>query len=684
MSNQSPQKPVTTAQLDWTEDGAPLSQQFDDVYFSRLSGIDETRYVFLEQNNLPARLQALAETETPSLHLGETGFGTGLNFLCAWQLRDQVAPNCRLQFTTVEKYPLSADHLAKALLSWPELATYSTRLIEFYPCLTAGWHRISFIAERVDLNLFIGDVIDGFSSQRGPVDAWFLDGFAPAKNPDMWSPELFDQLVRLSKVGTTVSTFTAASAVREGLRTAGFEVTRVKGHGRKRHMLTGCLTPETAQIQQQSRAKASIDKTTTPWFILPDISTEKSTTEKQHAIVIGAGLAGTSTAFSLAQGGWQVSVFDRQTQPGQEASGNNQGVLYTKLSAEQSVKSDFYTRAFLYATHQIQQLLADNSPKTFDACGVLQLAHNEKEATRQQQFLSNCPQPESLVHAVGARHASELAGIELEQGGLFFPQAGWVRPAALCRRYVEHPNIMFNAGVEIDQLHYRDNQWQLCNAHGEVIAQAPVVVIANAYDALKFDVSAFLPVKRIRGQVTHIPATEPTSLETVICGNAYVAPAIQNQFHIGATFNLDTVTPELRDEDHQRNIEQISELVPALAKQQQWQQLDSHQLQGRVGFRCTSPDYLPLVGPVPDREIFVNQYARLRKDATTQFTTAGTYQPGLYLNTGHGSKGLVSCPLAAEILASIICYESLPVETLLVDALNPSRFLIRDLIRNKI
>jgi len=210
------------------------------------------------------------------------------------------------------------------------------------------------------------------------------------------------------------------------------------------------------------------------------------------------------------------------------------------------------------------------------------------------------------------------------------------------------------------------------------------VIIANAHDALRFENSAFLPLKRIRGQVSHIPASETESLNTVICGNAYVSPALNGQFHIGATFNLDTDTSELRAEDHQRNIEQISELVPELAEQQQWSQLDSNDLKGRVGFRCTSPDYLPLIGPLPNREQFLTQYARLRKDATSRFYTAGSYQPGLYLNTGHGSKGLVSCPLASELLASQICNETLPIERVFVDALNPCRFLIRDLIRNKI
>lgn len=660
---------VPTAKLDWSDDGTPLSQQFGDVYFSRHSGINETRYVFLEQNKLTERFTAVNSVGSPLFHIGETGFGTGLNFLCAWQLRDEIAPRCRLQFTSVEKYPLSLEHLDKALANWPELAPYSQQLIAHYPVLVPGWHRISFIKAQVDLNLFIGDVIEGFHTQKGPMDAWFLDGFAPAKNPDMWSAELFKELVRLGKAGTTVSTFTAASLVREGLKTAGFEVTRVKGYGRKRHMLTGQINTDTT-TQETSR---------TPWFTIP-----KHTPKTHDAIIIGGGLAGTSTAFSLARRGWQVSLFERHSQPAQEGSGNNQGILYTKLSAEASTKSDFYTRAYLYATRLLPQVLTDKYAESWDTCGVLQLAHTEKEVARQQQFLQNCPQPETLIRAVSAQQASELAGINLPQGGLFFPAAGWVKPGALCRRFLEHELISFESDTDIEGLNYLNRNWQLSNSQGKVIAQAPTIVIANAYDARRFDISSFLPLKRIRGQVSHIPATEATSLRTVICGNAYVAPPLHGQFHIGATFNLDTDTNTLRAEDHQRNIEQISELAPALADQQGWNNLCTEQLAGRVGFRCTSPDYLPLVGPVPDRSAFLTQYSRLRKDATTRFKTPGPYLPGLYLNTGHGSKGMVSCPLSSELLASQICDEAFPMEQQIVDALNPARFLIRDLIRNKI
>lgn len=662
---------VTTAKLAWSEDGTPVSTEFDDVYFSRHSGIDETRYVFLEQNRLPERLGALAGKPSATFRIGETGFGTGLNFLCAWQLRDQVAPGCHLQFSSVEKYPLTLEQLQKALLHWPQLDPYTERLLALYPVLTPGWHHISFSAERVELNLFIGDALAGFASQRaGTLDAWFLDGFAPAKNPRMWSPELFEQLVRLAKPGTTFSTFTAASLVREGLKSAGFEVERVKGYGRKRHMLAGQLDHD-ATVQTAHK---------TPWFILPDHRPRTA-----RAMVIGAGLAGTSTAFSLARRGWQVSLLERHAEPALEGSGNNQGILYAKLSAEASTKSDFYSRAYLYATSQLTELMTGDYAAEWDNCGVLQLAHTDREMLRQQQFLLNNPQPPELVRAVTLQQAGELAGIELTQGGLFFQKAGWVTPRALCRRYLEQAGIEARYGVEIADFSFEAGRWQLRDAQGTLIDEAETVVIANAYDALRFESSAFLPLKRIRGQVTHIPATEAASpLKTVICGNAYVAPALNGQFHIGATFNLDCDSHALRAEDHQRNIEQISELAPSLAQQQGWYALDTNTLQGRVGFRCTSPDYLPLVGPVPDRAAFLDQYARLRKDATTWFDTPGSYLPGLYINTGHGSKGLVSCPLASELIAAQICGSPLPFEQQISDALNPARFLIRDLIRNKI
>ncbi len=225
---------VDTAQLEWTEQGLPMATQFNDLYFSNESGIDETRYVFLQHNNLAERFSTASQVT-----VGETGFGTGLNFLCAWQLRDQIQKNCTLRFISVEKYPLKLTDLTRALALWPELKVYAQQLLKHYPEHLVGWQKIEIPQARVELLIYFGDALQGFQKSDTKVDAWFLDGFAPAKNPQMWTPQLFGQIAKLSQPGTRFATFTAASMVRQGLSDAGFNVQKVKGFGRKRHMLTG-------------------------------------------------------------------------------------------------------------------------------------------------------------------------------------------------------------------------------------------------------------------------------------------------------------------------------------------------------------------------------------------------------------------------------------------------------------
>ncbi|HDP3375320.1 tRNA (5-methylaminomethyl-2-thiouridine)(34)-methyltransferase MnmD, partial [Pseudomonas aeruginosa] len=226
------------AQLDWDENGQPLSRAFGDVYFSRHSGLNETRHVFLATNRLAERFAALGDGEV--LCIGETGFGTGLNFLCAWQLFERVAPaGARLEFVSVEKFPLAAADLRRALALWPELAPWSEALLDQYLAVHPGFQRLAFAGGRVGLTLLLGDALECLPQLDARVDAWFLDGFAPAKNPDMWSPALFAELARLSAPQATLGTFTSAGFVRRGLIEAGFAMQRVPGYGQKREMLGG-------------------------------------------------------------------------------------------------------------------------------------------------------------------------------------------------------------------------------------------------------------------------------------------------------------------------------------------------------------------------------------------------------------------------------------------------------------
>lgn len=224
------------AKIEW-RDGQPYACEFQDVYFSTDNGLLETDYVFLQGNDLATRW---LDTGLQTFYIAETGFGTGLNFLCASELWLKKAPkDAVLHFISVEKYPLSTHDLSTALNLWPQLKPVSETFLAQYESLLSSVNTISLYDDRVQLTLLIGDATERFSQSKDKMDAWFLDGFAPAKNSDMWQAALFQQMARLSKASTTFATFTSAGDVRRGLIQAGFEVNKRVGFGKKREMLTG-------------------------------------------------------------------------------------------------------------------------------------------------------------------------------------------------------------------------------------------------------------------------------------------------------------------------------------------------------------------------------------------------------------------------------------------------------------
>lgn len=658
-------KPVMPhAQIDWDDQGRPRSRVFDDVYFSDQSGLDETRYVFLEQNRLAERFAALPAGGR--LVIGETGFGTGLNFLCAWQLFEQHAvAGARLHFVSVEKYPLSPADLQRALALWPDLKPLSDQLLKHYVAIHQGFQRIVLDNGRVTLTLLIGDALEQLPQLDGQIDAWFLDGFAPAKNPEMWTAELFAELARLAAPDSTISTFTSTGWVRRLLNAAGFKMKRTPGIGHKWEILRGEFLgwPENEPLPAATK----------PWFARPiQLSSER------RALVIGAGLAGCATAASLAARGWQVSLLERHDAVAREASGNPQGVLYLKLSAHGTALSQLIVSGFGYTRRLLETLQRGTD---WDDCGVLQLAFNEKERERQGQLAAAFP--EDLLQWLDQPEAQARAGVGLAHGGLYYPEGGWVHPPALCQAQSAQPGVTLLTHQEAVELRKVDGQWQAFDGD-RLIATAPVVVLAGAAEIKRFPQSADLPLKRIRGQITRLAqTTQSQALATVVCAEGYVAPARLGEHTLGASFdfNNDDLTPTTAE--HLGNLAMLEEISTDLVARLHISEPDADCFEGRAAFRCTSPDYLPIVGPLADHEAFTDAYRALSKDARQVPDVPCPWLDGLYVNSGHGSRGLITAPLSGELLAAWLDNEPLPLPRSVAEACHPNRFALRRLIRGK-
>ncbi len=722
------------AKLSWDEQGQPLSDSFADVYFSRDNGLAESRFIFLAHNHLPGRFQRLASSAT--FVIGETGFGTGLNFLACWQLwRQSAPPDARLHFLSVEKYPLARADLEQALRLWPELQPLSEQLLAHYPAvLNRGFHKLNFDAGRVNLTLIIDDAHSGFEQllesthpaycqPRRPVDAWFLDGFAPAKNPDMWQPALFRLVGQLSWKGTTLATFTAAGAVRRGLQEQGFEVEKVPGFGRKREMLRATLAQTAArpswsefphnsfnspyplawmvhsQTPQQRQQHPPACPATNP---AANLATTPTTTPGQ-AVIVGGGLAGSHTAAALARRGWQVTLLERHPRLASEGSGNPQAALYAKLSHRSETLANFNLMALQFALRSYRPFWAASAGGATaigDRCGVLQLADNDNSERLQAQLVRHFG-VQDLFTPLSAAAASTASGVPLEHSGLFFADAGWLDPVALCHELTRHPNIEVRTGVEVLALEPLDGgNWRIqlgqnrapredANSSPETSPETSresslesnLVVLCTANAIQGFSQTAELPVKPMRGQVSFLAASEASAnLKTVLCGDGYMTPA-RTQLHcLGATFTPDNQDLALWPEEHQQNLATLARQLPALS-----QALQTSAVQGgRAALRCTTPDYLPMLGPAPRFAEYLEQFQLLRKNARANIPLRGPVWENLYVNVGHGSRGLAYTPLCAELLAARISAEPSAGGRDLETALHPARFWIRNLIRRRL
>ena len=519
-------------------DGTPYSEAFGDVYHNAAGGIAEKRHVFLAGNGLPG---AWAGRERFTIL--ETGFGLGLNFLLTLQeWRRDPARARRLHFVSIEKHPFSLQDLRTLHARYPELEEEAAELHARWPLLVPGVHRLEF--GNAVLTLCFAD-IRALRDLRLAADAIYLDGFAPAKNADMWSPQVLRSISRLAAPGATVATWSVAGPVRHALEETGFAVEKRPGFGGKREML---VARNTRPVQ--------------------DVSVPRS----RKAAVIGAGLAGAAICERLCARGWEVDLYERNAAPAQEASGNHAGAFHPIVTSDDSVFARLTRAAFLFSLSSWRNLSAIR----WDPCGALQLARDEKEDAAQRKAIAALALPPDYAQYVTREEASAHAGVPVSAPGLWFPQAGWIHPRSLVAAQLEScANLRTFFGKSVDAM-----------------PDAPVVILANSGDAPKLHPVPHLRLRRVRGQLTYVPEDAIDAPHVVVLRGGMVLPPVEGVCVVGASYDIDDQETAPRAESDAGNLERLARIIPLPSI--------PNNLQNRVAFRAVAPDRLPVVGKIAD------------------------------------------------------------------------------------
>ena len=664
---------VQHAEIHFNQNHIPVSDQFDDVYFSNENGLAETDYVFLQGNQLWERWISHNEA---NFVITETGFGTGLNFFAATKLfrefrqQHENHPLKRLNFISFEKYPLKITVLSQAHLAYPQFEDLSTHLQRYWPSLILGCHRIHF--GETTLDLWLGDVSESLPQlgdyMNEHIDAWFLDGFAPSKNPEMWNDDLYNLMFRFTKPNGSFATFTAASAVRKGLESAGFKVTKRKGFGKKRECLSGL------KIQSKSTALS------TTWYIA-----QPAKMEKQDVAIIGGGIASLCAAISLVKRGAKVTIYCEDDALALNASGNKQGAFYPQLSDDNALTVDFYLHAFSYGRQLLDWAIAQNIAFEHEFCGVALCAYNEKSSVKLTK-ISQLGLPNEIFQMLNAEQLSEKVGLPLNCEGGWIEQGAWLAPRQFVQNafsFLKKQGVIIKTSQKITALSQQEKGWELKNTQDQKYCHE-VVILANGYKITDFVQTEKLPLYPIRGQVSQIPTSENLlKLKSVLCYDGYLTPVdqLKTSHCIGASHVRDNVDRHFSEQEQQENQQKLQQNIAQL-----WtQDVDTSGNLARVGIRCSVRDLAPMIGNVPNfvqqKEDYHNIFNLRRRKQSIH--SAANFQ-NLFLTAALGSRGLTSAPLLGETLASIIYGEPLPISEAILHNLSANRAWVRKWLKGSL
>ncbi|MDI7191430.1 bifunctional tRNA (5-methylaminomethyl-2-thiouridine)(34)-methyltransferase MnmD/FAD-dependent 5-carboxymethylaminomethyl-2-thiouridine(34) oxidoreductase MnmC [Leptospira santarosai] len=647
--------------LSWKNNSTPVSDRFDDIYFSPENGLEETKHVFIGGNDLPDRWRN--SNIQNSFCILELGFGTGLNFLTTWKEYLEHKNRFRLHFISIEKFPLDRKEISKALSSFSELDEIKREFLSYYQDLIPGMNYFRFLKGRIHLTLFLGDVSDALCEISGKADAIFLDGFAPSKNPEMWEESVLKNLKNISKFGTTFSTFTVARTVRDSLSAAGFTLEKRPGFGRKREMLIGKYP------NHPSETKESFPKEK-PWCKRSDPESQIKT-----AAIVGAGIAGSTLAYSLSKRGIQVFLIDSYG-VANKTSGIPRAISHPHLTKIPGSISLFTLRAFRYALSFLSSF-ADKDQ--FGKVGLFHGVTKEMSSERFRKSLENHKLTEEIASwkPNGSDfHKENPFNKELGEG-IFFQNGFWTQPGPIARKCADQQGIE-SIRDTANSFERAGTSWRLGLKTSGRKLLADSIIFCNSYSIGKLaasllDGEEIFPMKKVRGQLVSLKETENSSrISNILCAEHYLTPSIQGEHILGSTFDEFDLDPEPRKKDTDLLLRYVQTKYPTL-------KFDSNcVLSEKTGFRAQTPDRFPIIGPLFDPKEFREVYKEIDslRNRHKTFPNLKTI-PGLYVFGGLGSRGILSSFLGAEILVSLILGEPAPVEFSILESLHPARFLYR-------
>jgi tRNA 5-methylaminomethyl-2-thiouridine biosynthesis bifunctional protein len=611
-------EPLTPAVLAFNEDGIPRSPIFDDLYHAEYGAQSQAQHVFLGGCRILDRWRGRR-----CFTVCETGFGLGQNFLALWHAwRTDSGRPARLHIISFEAHPFTRQDLEKVLmqrLDGPQLQL-ARQMIQAWPPLLPGVHRLEFDDGRVTLTLAFGKIERMAKQVSARVDAFFLDGFSPRANPGMWTPALFGQLVRLANRGATLATWCSVGHVRRALRDAGFIVSKVAGIGGKRHITQAVLRDNLGQ----------------PLLDEP----------RDRVMVIGGGLAGAGVAQSLALRGAQVVVLDPVFKHGLGAShqGHVAAALTPMINADDDIRARLSRAGLGRAMQRWQSLDMLARPRV---CSTIEVCTDAQRAHERRQALAFLGFPSDWVRWVSANEATQLAGIRVNHGGVHFAQGQLVRPDLLIHTLLTQAGVS-TVAQRVHGLHTVDGAvWQATAENGDVLAEANIVVLAGGGLSLHrlpgLPLMPALPkitnMRMLAGQVNYFDAQPGTDTQVILSGEGYWLPSVQDITVGGSTYTPDVTAAVMTaqgENDIVAGLEKLSDQASGLRSRST----------GWAGWRAALSDRLPVIGQVGQI-------------------------PGLWMACAYGSRGLTWSALAGDIVSATLYGEPQPLERELIRKIVP-------------